>query len=232
MSTPIYIVKRFGALSQFVAKGVLFNLNYLPDTILGGIVLFALLLQSAPLALLGISLFSLEFVHGAVSLMLANAIPDLRSPTEDVGRCSGHFPGVSFERVAATLISQGTLKNISVGFPSYYMMFFGALFGYVLAMAQTYQRELQGLPQKRAAIYAGVVVMGLLTVLFMVSRVFTNCDTPISVVVGALAGLLYGFMMEGLIAYLSDRSLTNLINTPLIRNRAEDGKPIYVCKKG
>ena len=46
MSTAKFIVDRLFELSQFTGNGVLFNLNYLPDTILGGIVLFALLIET------------------------------------------------------------------------------------------------------------------------------------------------------------------------------------------
>jgi hypothetical protein len=231
MSAPKVLVDRVFALSQFVAKGVLFNLNYLPDTILGGIVLFSLLLQSSPLALLGVSLFSLEFVHAGVGALLVNSIPGLRSASADVERCSGHFPGISFERATALMLSQGTLKHMSVAFPSYYMMFFGALFGYMIAMADTYSPELEGLPQKRIGIYAGVIVMGLLSLMFLIYRIFSGCDSTMSVIIGSLVGMAYGYGLEMLIAYLSGRTLTNLMNVPLRRDRAADGKHIYVCKK-
>jgi len=231
MSTPKIIVDRFNALSEFSAKGLLYNLNYLPDTILGGIVLFSLLLQSPPLGLLGLSLFSLEFVHAALGAGLAEAIPGLKEGGKDVARCSGHFPGISYERATALLVGEGTMKSLSVAFPSYYMMFFGALFGYMWAMAETYKRELEGMPQKRAGVFAGVIIMGLLTLLFLVYRLISGCDTVVSIVVGSIAGFIYGYGAEMLIAVLSGRTLTNLMNAPLIRDRAADGKPIYVCKK-
>lgn len=231
MSDFKILTERVAALTQFAAKGVLFNLNYMPDTILGGIVLFALILQSGPLAILGISLFSLEFVHAGVASFLLKAIPGLNEASKDVARCSGHFPGISYERATATLLSEGTLKTLSVSFPSYYMMFFGALFGYMIAMAQTYERELKGMSQKRAGIYSGVIVMGLLSAMFALFRIGTGCDSFLSVVVGALVGALFGYVVESTVAVLSGRELTNLMNVPLIRDTAVDGKPIYVCKK-
>jgi hypothetical protein len=231
MSTPKTIVDRLTSLSDFTGKAVLYNLNYLPDTILGGIVLFSLLLQSGPLALLGLSLFSLEFVHAGIATLLNNTIPGLKGTSKDVARCSGHFPGISYERVVATLLGSGTLKSLSVEFPSYFMMFFGALFGYMVGMSHTYSRELEGLPQKRASIMAGVILMGLLTFLFLINRTFSGCDSFMSAVVGSLLGGAYGYFMETSIAFASGRALTNLMNTPLITDRASDGKPIYVCKK-
>jgi len=231
MSGVKLIMDRLTSLSDFTGKAVLFNLNYMPDTILGGIVLFSLLLQSGPLAVLGLTLFTLEFVHAGVATLLNNTIPGLKGTSKDVARCSGHFPGISYERVVATLVGSGTLKSLSVEFPSYFMMFFGALFGYMIGMSQTYTRELQGMPQKRAAITAGLVAMGLFTFLFLINRTMSGCDSFLSVLVGSLIGALYGYSMETLIAITSGRSLTNLMNTPLITDRTADGKPIYVCKK-
>jgi hypothetical protein len=231
MSDFKILTERVTALTQFTGKGILFNLNYMPDTILGGIVLFALIMQSGPLAVLGLSLFSLEFVHAGIASFLSQAINGLNESTKDVARCSGHFPGISYERAVSTLLSQGTLKTLSVSFPSYYMMFFGALFGYMLAMAQTYGKELNAMPQKRAAVFSGVIVMGLLSVMFALYRMTSLCDSFLSVLVGSSVGLLFGYVVETTIATLSGRTLTNLMNVPLIRDRAVDGKPIYVCKK-
>jgi hypothetical protein len=206
-------------------------LNYLPDTILGGIVLFSLLLQNPGLGILGLSLFSLEFVHAGVASGLGEAIPGLKDSSKDVARCSGHFPGISYERATALLVGQGTLKNLSVAFPSYYTMFFGSLFGYMLAMADTYKRELEGMPQKRAAVYAGIVIMGLVSLLILTYRLVSGCDSLLSIAIGGILGFLYGYGIEMLIATLSGRQLTNLMNAPLIRDRTADGKPIYVCAK-
>jgi len=231
MSDFKILIERVTALTQFTAKGVLFNLNYMPDTILGGIVLFALIMQSGPLAILGLSLFSLEFVHAGLAAFLLKAIPGLNEASKDVSRCSGHFPGISYERATSYMLSEATLKSLSVSFPSYYMMFFGALFGYMFAMAQTYERELKAMPQKRAGIFSGVVVMGLLSVMFALYRIGSSCDSVLSVIVGSLTGVLFGYLVESTVAVLSGRDLTNLMNVPLIRDNAVDGKPIYVCKK-
>lgn len=98
-------------------------------------------------------------------------------------------------------------------------------------MNQTYSKELEGMPKKRAAINAGATIMFFLAVLFVIYRYATGCDTLVSIVIAAIIGITYGFLTETSIAYLSERTLTNLLNIPLLRDRAEDGKPIYVCKK-
>ena len=231
MSSFKIILDRVKALSEFTGRGVLFNLNYMPDTILGGIVLFALILQSPPLAILGVSLFSLEFVHAGIAAFLSKAISGLNEPSKDVARCSGRFPGISYERAVGILVSEGTMKTLAVSFPSYYMMFFGTLFGYTFAVSQTYEEELKAMPVKRASTLSGLIVMGILTLMFALFRVGTECDSFLSVLVGYAIGLLIGYTLENLVAFLSGRELTNIINIPLLRDRAADGKPIYVCKK-
>lgn len=231
MSASSVVVDRTTVIAQSASKAFFFNLNYLPDTILGGLVLFSLLIQSVPLGILAILMLSLEWVHAGSSSFLAEVIPGVHGPSADVQRCSGHFPGISFERLTSMASQIGTLSIMNNGFPSYYMMFFGALFGYMIGMGHTYSLELQGMPQKRAAVHSGVFIMGLLTIMFTIYRIFTGCDNFLSVIIGLFLGLIYGYGMELLIAMFSDRTLTNLMNIPLIRDRAEDGKPIYVCKK-
>jgi hypothetical protein len=73
--------------------------------------------------------------------------------------------------------------------------------------------------------------MGILTLMFLLHRIMSGCDSTFSVIIGALIGLAYGYGMELLVAALSGNTLTNLMNVPLIRDRANDGKYIYVCKK-
>lgn len=230
MSTLVLIQERLNSLSQFVGKGLLYNLNYLPDTVLGGIALFSLLLQSMPLTLLGVSLFSLEFLHAGISSLIVSSIPGLQEPGKDIDRCSGHFPGFSYERAVVTLATSGTMKTLGLGFPSYYMMFFGTLFGYVYALSETYKKELEGMPQRRAAVIAGIAMMGLFTVLFIIYRLLSKCDFFLSVLIATIFGFGYGYVVELIIANLSGRTLTNILNIPLIRDKAADGSPIYVCK--
>jgi len=232
MSAAKIIVDRVTALSQFSSKAFFFNLNYLPDTILGGIILFSLLLQSVPMGVLGVIMFALEFVHAGTSSFLAEIIPGVHEPSKDVQRCSGHFPGISYERLTSTLSQVGTMATLNNGFPSYYMMFFGALFGYMFGMGQTYSEELKGMPQKRIAVQSGIYLMGVMLTMFIFYRVYTNCDSSQSVSIGLLLGTIYGTLMEMIIASASDKTMTNLLNIPLLRSNAEDGKPIYVCKKG
>ena len=233
MSSPAakIVTDRASAIADYTSKAFFFNLNYMPDTILGGILLFALIIQSVPMGVLGIILLSLEFVHAGSSSFLSEVIPGVHVPSKDVQRCSGHFPGISYERLITMATQIGKVSALNNGFPSYYIMFIGALFGYILGMNQTYSKELDGMPKKRASISAGSTIMFLLAVLFVIYRYATGCDSVISIAVAAIIGLFYGFLAEMSIAYLSDRTLTNLLNIPLLRDRAEDGKPIYVCKK-
>lgn len=231
LSAAKIVTDRATAIADYTSKAFFFNLNYMPDTILGGLLLFALIMQSVPMGMLGIVLLSLEFVHAGSSSFLAEVIPGVHVASKDVQRCSGHFPGISYERLITMATKIGKLTSLNNGFPSYYIMFIGALFGYITGVNQTYSKELDGMPKKRAAVNSGGTIMFLLAILFVIYRYATGCDSLISMLVGAVIGIIYGFIMESLIAYLSDRTLTNLLNIPQLRDRAEDGKPIYVCKK-
>lgn len=231
MSAAKILVDRLSALSQFTSKAFFFNLNYLPDTMLGGIILFSLMIQSLPLGILGIVMFSLELFHASTTGFFTSVIPGLIQGSSDVSRCSGHYPGISYERLVSVIMTTGSTSTMNSGFPSYYIMFFSALFAYITGVSHTYHRELQGMPQRKAAVYSGLYIMGILSLLFIIHRSVSGCDSYFSIFIALIIGLFYGYGMESLVSWLSDRRLTNLLNMPLISNRAEDGKPIYVCKK-
>ena len=231
MSAIKILVDRLSALSQFSSKAFFFNLNYLPDTILGGIILFSLMIQSLPLGVLGIVMFSLELFHASSTGFFTSVISGVLQASDEVQRCSGHYPGISYERLVSVIIATGSTSTMNSGFPSYYIMFFAALFAYITGVSHTYHRELQGMPQRKAAVYTGLYIMGLLFTLFVTHRYVSGCDSHFSAIIATFLGLFYGYALESIVAWLSDRRLTNLVNIPLISNRAEDGKPIYVCKK-
>ena len=94
-----------------------------------------------------------------------------------------------------------------------------------------YQNELKASPKRQASMILGFVVICLVLLTLAVYRLMSECDTPFGMFVGVLVGAVVGFLMVLLLAYLSDRRLTNLLGLPLMRDKAADGKPIYVCER-
>lgn len=207
------------------ADGLRYNLQVFPDTVTAAALLFALLFQSPAFAALGGSSILLSLIHPQIARFFAtymNGVVD----SEPAARCSGHFPGISFERI---LSMRSDL--VYTGWPSYYNVFVGFLITYLGSLPLMYQNELNASPKRKASMILGYVVISLVLLTLVVYRLFSGCDTFMGVFAGVLVGAALGFLMVLLLAYVSDRRLTNLLGLPLMRDKAADGKPIYVCTK-
>ncbi|NBT47979.1 MAG: hypothetical protein EBT07_09215 [Actinobacteria bacterium] len=223
------ILNEFKAFTNFAHLGFKYNLQTFPDTITAASFLFALLFQSPPLAALTGSIVLLNFIHP----VFANFMSDVVGGGDPVGpACSGRFgPGISFERLADMSSSKTFGKPDLNSWPSYYSLFLGFITAYIGTMPILYQKELDASPSRRASTTSGLVILGIVIVTAFLYRWLSECDTPFGLLVGAGAGAFVGLMVVLFFAWISDRRLTNLLAFPLIRQRAPDGKPIYVCER-
>ena len=145
--------------------------------------------------------------------------------------CSGHFPGVSFERILQLSDTKSFSDLDHNGFPSYYSLFLGFITAYVSALPVIYSKEISYSPKRQASTTMGLVILSIVVLMCTIYRVLSSCENIISLSAGLVAGALVGLLCVGFLSYISDRRLTNILSFPLIRNRAADGKPIYVCEK-
>jgi hypothetical protein len=211
------------------ASGLRYNLQVFPDTVTAAAFIFALLFQSPAFAALGGSSMMLSMIHPTIARFFTRFVNGAIGSGTDA-RCSGHFPGISFERVI-DIKTSGFQALSYTGWPSYYSVFTGFIISYLGTLPMMYQNELNASPKRKASMILGYVVISILLLTLMVYRLMSGCDTPLGAFVGALVGAAIGFLMVILFAYISDRRLTNLLGLPLMRDKAADGKPIYVCER-
>ena len=221
------ILDGFQSFTKFVNDGFKYNLQVFPDTITASALLFALLFQSPSFGAFGGSLILLNFIHPAMASFLSRILPNLVT-AGDSERCSGRFPGVSYERLMTT--SFGALDKTT--WPSYYATFLGFLTAYIGSLPVIYQKELSASPRREAAVYGGIGVLVLIVLICLMYRFFTGCDGVGSAAVGMISGTLLGIAAVVFLAWISDRRATNILAFPLIRDRAADGKPGEVCERG
>ena len=220
------------ALFKFAADGFKYNLQTFPDTISAAAFLFTILFQSPPLGALTGSILALNVTAPMIQKFLSGFIGDSAIVNNEADRrCSGHFPGVSFERILQLSDTKSFSDLDHNGVPSYYSMFLGFLSVYVGALPIIYSKEISYSPRRQASTTYGIVILVLVVLMCSLYRLISTCENAISLVVGLAAGGLVGLFCVGFLAYISDRRLTNILSFPLIRNRAADGKPIYVCEK-
>lgn len=218
------------AIVEFVQTTFEYNLQVLPDTLTAASILFAVLFQSPPMATLATALVSVTFLHGKMASVLQQVIPGLAKGSTDSYRCSGRFPGISYESLLG--LGSRNFAGSAEAWPSFYSTFVGFLAGWVGTLPALYATEIAAQPQRAASTMGGIAILAVLCLTVMLYRISSGCESFTSTSVGLLAGFLMGLAIVLLVAWLSDRRLTNVLGLPLIRGKAEDGKPIYVCERG
>ncbi len=211
------------------AAGLRYNLEVFPDTVTAAAIIFALLFQSPAFAALGGSSIVLSLIHPTIARFFARFVNGAVGSGPDP-RCSGHFPGISFERIM-NMKTSGFQALTDSGWPSYYSVFMGFIISYLGVLPLMYQNELKASPKRKASMILGYVVISIVLLTLAVYRLMSACDTPFGTLAGVLVGAALGFLMVMLLSYVSDRRLTNLLGLPLMRDKAADGKPIYVCER-
>lgn len=224
------IIKQFNSFIDFGASGFKYNLQVFPDTITAAALLFTVLLQSAPFGALTGSILLLRVLHPVLAKFFTSVLNGTVGPG-DAQRCSGVFPGASFERLISSA-SRGDFGSLSdSSWPSFYTTFLGFLGGYIGLLPVIYQGELEASPRRKAAMVSGEIVLALIILIGIVYRMSSECDTGFGIAVGLLSGFLIGAMLLAFLAWISDRRITNILGFPLIRSKTADGKPIYVCER-
>ncbi len=183
------------------------------------------------MAALAASLVSVVFLQKGVARFLSGILPDLVSSPSMVGRCTGRFPGVSYQSLLG-LVGTGSFGALdSEGWPSYYSMFMGFLTGWIGTLPVLYANEIAASPNRSKAITGGYITLGILLFSVMLYRIISGCEGFGSLSVGLLSGFFLGVAIVLAISWVTDRRATNLLGLPLIRSKSEDGKPIYVCER-
>jgi hypothetical protein len=228
---PIYetILEQANAFLNTGAAGLRYNLQVFPDTVTAAALIFALLFQSPAFAALGGSSVLLSLIHPTIARFFTRFVNGTVG-SGDATTCSGHFPGISFERIM-DMKTTGFQALSYTGWPSYYSVFIGFVVSYLGVIPMMYQNELKASPKRKASMILGYLVIGSVLLTLAVYRLMSDCDTVFGMFAGLLVGGTLGLLMVLLLSYVSDRRLTNLLGLPLMRDKAADGKPIYVCER-
>lgn len=196
----------------------------LPDTLLAATLLFSLLFQSLAIATFTVCLIIHAGLHTVFAGFLGRNVQGLRRPMVS-GACSGRFPGSSYLRAA----SGNNNSMTDSGWPSYYASFMGFFMAYLGSLTIIYKAELAASPQRSISTTGGLVVAAIVLLMCILYRLSSGCDDVFGVLAGVAIGGILGFTFVNVLAYASNRSLTNVLALPLLMNTAADGKPIYVC---
>jgi hypothetical protein len=216
-----------GIYTDYVAAALLHNLQILPETLMCGLVILAIVLASPPVVTLAASMAGAQLLVGAMGRIVMNFQPEQAVVSTASDSCRAGFIGKSWDRILRGTAAPELLWHPLA--PSTYTATVGFLAGWGYALNQLYKDEINAGVLSAATMMAAGIVMALILVLAVVFRVFSGCDTAMGAISGVVVGLLLAYFGAVSIGYATDRRLTNIWGIPLLRDRINDGQPVYVC---
>lgn len=199
---------------------------YLPDSIILGTGLYALLTLSFPLMFL--FLFELEaiFAQNLLGGAARSAFPTLTAPPTDPQCKPGYYNQMSRDRV--TLLK--LFGDGSSSFPSRPLFLISGVFGYLMSSLVAFQDTIRNLDddaQMRLTLAAagGITTLVLLYVYYMRA----GCETFLNGMTSVLIGLALGAFGMILHKMFFGMEAINFLGLPTLVSKTETGAPLYVC---
>lgn len=216
-----------GIWGDYIAASIMYNLQILPDAIVAGMIVLAVILANQSLVFLAAGGALTQLFAGVVGRILMKMAPDHAKTTMRPfdGCRGGGFLGKSWD----TLLSVNPDHLWDPRAPSSYMALLGFFGGVGGALQQLYKEEINAGIIGRNTLIATSIISILVIVLTAVFRYFSGCDTILSIVGGLAFGLSIGYFGYVALGYATGRRLTNVWGIPLLRDRINNGNPLYIC---
>ena len=211
---------------DYIAASIMYNLQILPEAIVAGMIILAVLLANQSLFFLAAGGVLAQVFTGAIGRILMKMAPDNARPTmQPLDGCRGGFLGKSWD----SLLNPNPDHIWYPLAPSRYMALLGFFGGVGGAIQQLYKEEIDAGIIGRNTLTATSIISILIVALAAVFRYFGGCDTIASILAGLLLGLSIGYFGYITLGYASGRRLTNIWGIPLLRDRINNGSPLYIC---
>jgi hypothetical protein len=205
------------AAKSLIPAAISYNLQILPDSLVSGSIILAILLVSQPLlALAGGALFT-QMLTNVAGKLLMKFMPNNAelSATKCAEICVPAFSGKAWSRL---LSGSPELLWHPIA-PSVYLATLGYFLGVGLALLLIYKEEIEaGVIPSWSLIFTTVISL-ILIVMAVIFRIYHGCDTILGAIGGILAGILIGYLGAVALGYSTNRRATNVWGIPLIRER-------------
>ena len=203
--------------------GSVFEISRLfPDSILfGSLVLYAVT-QNMSYGIFSIFLLETALLHKIASFFFENTKRQgPRGPPGDSIQCRPGFrmPRLEFERVF-----------MGDHYPSISIMFMGAIAIYLAFASMSFSETLtsMGSDWEMRNLFSYVSI-GIITLLFVLIRWLSGCDTVSEIFISLMIGVAGGFVF-----YMANYNLfgiegMNFMGLPYLQSKTATGTPLYVC---
>lgn len=216
-----------GAMKDYTAAAIMFNLQILPESLMCGIIILAILLANPAIATVAAGAAGTQLLAGAAGRIIMNFMPEGAVITSSNDMCNTGYVGKSWARLLRGTAAPELLWHPKA--PSIYLATLGFFAGWGWAVQQLYSEEID----------AGVMNSGMMTTMAILSvlvlitgilfRIMSGCDTIIGALGGAMFGIAIGYFGGIALGYATGRGATNIWGIPVLGDRVNGGGPLYVC---
>lgn len=201
-------------MSQVISEA----LYLFPDSILFGSALMGLTTLSLPHTAFFISiLINLVVLFGlqsTFSFINGSSVPSLL-------KCKPRLFNYTFEQL---------FLRPSASTPSYGMFIVSYACAYLATSLYMMRDELDILDiSKLKQYYISIGSLFAVAFIYLMIRLMNECDTMGSTTSGFLFGGILGVVSVNIVIKLFDKDALNFLGIPLLRNKTNDGAPIYIC---
>jgi hypothetical protein len=214
-------------LEAYPGAGLREIIRLVPDSLLLGSGLFALMTQNYPMGVLFGTLIEIIFLtvgiqNLATYLDLPKSLPERTSISKE---CKSGFQSPTLQNVSIFF-----KMDIKSAFPSAPVFILTAALSYVITAMQGFTAELSELgPAFSTRYYIGIVLSFILMFIVAMFRLLNNCDGIGIIILSILLGYSLGSVLCWQNNILWGRESTNVLGIPVFANTTADGSPIYIC---
>jgi len=210
---------------DYLAKALFYNLNILPELLVLGNVILAIVLANHAVLAMALGAAGTMTLTGAINGLLANIIPDSAKHATSLNTCDA---GVMKNPWFNLLF--GTYKLWDARSPSVYLATIAFFVGYGLGLQTLYKDEIDAGVISRASLIATAITSLLILLTVNVYRIFSGCESLMGAIGGTVIGLLLGYLICVTLGYVTGRRATNIWGIPLLRDRINNGSALYICQ--
>jgi hypothetical protein len=210
--------------TDYLAASIIFNLQILPDTLVTGITILAIILANPALVAVAAGAIGTRLLTGAAGhILMRMGTGSDAVLTSSVDRCNAGF-------ITKPMRGALTPENLwHPAAPSVFMSTLGFFYGYGLALIQLYKEEIDAQVIPRSSLISTAIIGTLIVITALLFRYWTGCETLLGAFAGILFGLAIGYLGGIALGYATNRRATNVWGIPLLRDRINSGSPLYVC---
>jgi hypothetical protein len=196
-----------------------YNLQILPESILCGIIILAIVLVSQPLIVLAIGAVITHMLTGVVGKLLMKYMQGNAelTATKCAEVCNPGFAGKAWARLLNGGIDPELLWHPIA--PSVYLALIGYFVGVGWGLWLLYKEEIDANVVRAPSLITTSIISGILLLMAIVFRIYRGCDSAFGAVGGTMMGLLFGYLGTVTLGYVTNKRATNIWGIPLIRER-------------